>query len=299
MSLLAVGTVAYDDIETPYAKQSHVFGGSAMYFSVAASFFSQVSLVGVVGEDVRRADLEFLRSRGIDTSGVEIQPGKTFRWGGRYETDWNTRTTLFTELNVLEHFDPKLTPAQRKSRFVFLANAKPRVQHAALDQIEQAAFVMADTMNLWIDIDKPDLLKLLRRIDAVVLNEEEARMLTGEKNLLKAAGAVLGLGPRYVILKKGEHGAFLLGADVHFSIPAYPVDEVYDPTGAGDCFAGGFMGFLASQGRVTPGALRRAMLMGTCTASYCVEGFGVEALARLGADAISSRYDQLLSIVTV
>ena len=299
MSLLAVGTIAYDDIETPYASRQHVFGGSAMYFSVAASFFGPVSLVGVVGEDVRQADLAFLRARGIDTAGVEIQPGKTFRWGGRYATDWNTRTTLFTELNVLEHFAPKLTTTQRNARFLFLANAKPRVQHAALDQVERPEFVMADTMNLWIDIDRPDLLRLLRRIDAVVLNEEEARQLTGEKNLLKAAAAVLGLGPRFVILKKGEHGAFLIGNDVHFSIPAYPVDEVLDPTGAGDCFAGGFMGYLAAEGRASPATLRKAMLMGTCTASYCVEGFGVEALARLDRDSIPERYDQLLSIVTV
>lgn len=299
MSLLAVGTLAYDDIETPQHSRKDVLGGSAMYFSVAASFFGPVDLVGVVGEDFRAQDLAFLKARGVNTAGVEIVPGKTFRWGGRYAADWNSRTTLFTELNVLEHFDPKLQANQRAAQFLFLANAKPRVQLKALDQVDKPRFVMADTMNLWIDIDKPDLLRLLRRVDAVVLNEEEARMLTGEKNLLKAAGAVLGMGPRYVVLKKGEHGAFLLGADVHFSIPAYPVDEVLDPTGAGDCFAGGFMGYLASQGQADPRSLRRAMLMGTATASFCVEGFGVESLARLDRHAIPARCDQLLSIVTV
>jgi cytidine kinase len=299
MSLLAVGTLAYDDIETPQHSRKDVLGGSAMYFSVAASFFGPVELVGVVGEDFRAQDLAFLKARGVNTQGVEIVPGKTFRWGGRYASDWNSRTTLFTELNVLEHFDPKLQASQRAAQFLFLANAKPRVQLKALDQVDKPRFVMADTMNLWIDIDKPDLLRLLRRVDAVVLNEEEARMLTGEKNLLKAAGAVLGMGPRYVVLKKGEHGAFLLGSDVHFSIPAYPVDEVLDPTGAGDCFAGGFMGYVASQGQADPRTLRRAMLMGTATASFCVEGFGVESLARLDRDAIPARCDQLLSIVTV
>ena len=299
MSLLVIGTLAYDTIETVHERRAEVLGGSATYFATAASSFGGVDLVGVVGEDFQPEHLAFLSRRAIDTSGVESARGKTFRWSGRYEADWNTRKTLATHLNVLEHFDPKLAPRHRSAQFLFLANAEPRVQHKALDQVERPRFVMADTMNLWIEATRDDLLHLLRRVDAVVLNEEEARMLTGERNLLRAAGAVLGLGPRFVVLKKGEHGAFLLSKDVHFSIPAYPVEDVVDPTGAGDSFAGGFMGYLASQSRCDPAAMRKAMVFGTVTASFCVEGFSVEALASRTRTDVDARYDELLAIVTV
>jgi sugar/nucleoside kinase (ribokinase family) len=299
MSLLVIGTLAYDTIETVSERRAEVLGGSATYFATAASHFAPVSLVGVVGDDFRAADVDLLRSRGVDLAGLEVAKGRTFRWTGRYEADWNTRHTLETQLNVFEHFDPKVPAAGRKAQWLFLANGAPRIQARALDQVERPRFVVADTMNLWIEIARDELAHLLRRIDAVVLNDEEARMLTGERNLLRAAGAVLGLGPRYVILKKGEHGAFLLGRDAHFSLPAYPVENVVDPTGAGDSFAGGFMGYLAEQGACDPATLRRAMLYGTVAASFCVEGFGVEGLQGRSRTDLDKRFDDLLTIVTV
>jgi sugar/nucleoside kinase (ribokinase family) len=298
MSLLVIGTLAYDTIETVHEKRVDVLGGSAMFFSVAAGAFLPVQLVAVVGRDFVPGDLSMLQRHGVDTSGVEHADGRTFRWTGRYSSDWNSRQTIETQLNVFEHFDPKIPPGMRKSKFLFLANAAPAVQAKALDQVDHPAFTVVDTMNLWIEMTRPELLALLRRVDAVVLNDEEARMLTGERNLMKAAGAVLGLGPRYVILKKGEHGAFLMGSDVHFSLPAYPVQRVVDPTGAGDTFAGGFMGYVASQGNIAPKTLRKAMLYGTVAASYCVEDFGVGALQGKSLREFDARYDELLGIVT-
>ena len=299
MSLTVIGTLAYDAIETAYDRRDEVLGGSATYFAVAASHYCQPRLVGVVGQDFKNEDIEALQASGVCTRGVEVAEGETFRWGGRYESDWNTRHTLFTHLNVLEHFDPKVPEEYRSSKYVFLANAAPAVQAKALDQVEHPEFVMADTMNLWIDIARDDLAALLQRVDAIVLNDEEARMLTGENNLIKAAGQVLGMGPRYVVLKKGEHGAFIMGSDLHFSLPAYPVEDVVDPTGAGDSFAGGFMGHLTSVGSHDPATLRRAMLHGTVTASFCVQDFGIGPLAGRSKDELESRYDDLLGIVTV
>jgi len=299
MSLLVIGTLAYDSIETVHESRRDVLGGSATYFASAARYFHPVSLVGVVGDDFKREHIDMLKNRGIDLAGLEVAAGKTFRWSGRYAADWNTRTTLDTQLNVFERFDPKIPVAQRNSRYLFLANAAPGIQAKALDQVSHPAFTMLDTMNLWIDIAKDELLHVLRRVDAVVLNDEEVRMLTGERNLLRAAGAVLGLGPRYVILKKGEHGAFLLSSNAHFSLPAYPVEEVVDPTGAGDSFAGGFMGYVAEQNSFDPKVMRRAMLYGTVTASFCVEGFGVEALDGRSREEIDRRFDELMTIVSV
>jgi sugar/nucleoside kinase (ribokinase family) len=299
MSLLAIGTLAYDTIETVHERRENVLGGSATHFVVAATVFGPARLVSIVGKDFQEEHLQALKDRGVDTSGVEIVDGKTFRWSGRYEPDWNTRHTLETELNCLTQFDPQVSDEHRSSGFLFLANATPSVQAQGVDQVDKPMFTMLDTMNLWIDTALDDLKAVLRRVDAVVLNDEEARMLTGESNLMKAAGQVLGMGPRYVILKKGEHGAFLLGEDVHFSLPAYPVTEVIDPTGAGDSFAGGFMGYLAECGNANPETLRRAMVYGTVTASFCVEGFGIGALAEKGRTAVDERFDQLMSIVTV
>lgn len=299
MSLLVLGTLAYDTIETVHQRREGVLGGSATYCALAAASFARPRLVGVVGRDFRDAERRLLEEAGVDTRGLEVTDGETFRWEGRYEPDWNTRTTLATQLNVLEGFDPKVPEEYTDSRFVFLANASPSVQARALDQVTRPEFVMVDTMNLWIESTRDELLTLLRRVDAIVLNDEEARMLTGESNLIRAAGAVLGLGPRYVVLKKGEHGAFLLGDDVHFSLPAYPVRDVVDPTGAGDAFAGGFMGYLTETGSVEPPHLRRAMLHGTVTASFCVESFSVDGLVGRTREELERRYDQLLSIVTV
>jgi sugar/nucleoside kinase (ribokinase family) len=300
MSLLVVGTLAYDSIETPFARKDNVLGGSAVYFSVAAANFGPVRLVGVVGGDFAASDLALMSGRGVDVDGVErVAGGKSFRWAGRYEADWNTRTTLETQLNVFEHFDPKVPAKFRESSFVFLANAEPKVQLRALEQCVRPKFVVADTMNLWIEIRRDELLDVLRRVDGLVLNDEEARMLTGERNLIRAALKVRELGPRYVILKKGEHGAFLVGDDVRYALPAYPVDAVVDPTGAGDCFAGGFMGYLAAADCVEGPTLRRAMLYGTVTASYCVQGFGVEALAERRRAQVESRFNELLQFVTL
>jgi sugar/nucleoside kinase (ribokinase family) len=299
MSLLVIGTLAYDTVETAKDRRDGVLGGSATYFAVAAAPLSRPRLVGVVGEDFRAQDLAMLEARGVDIIGVERGEGPSFRWGGRYEADWNTRHTLFTELGVFEHFEPKVPEAFKSSRFVFLANAHPAIQEAALSQVTHAEFSVADTMNLWIDIARPELEQLMRRIDGLILNDEEARMLTGEDNLIRAAQAVMGMGPKYVVLKKGEHGAFLMGSDAHFSLPAYPVSNVVDPTGAGDSFAGGFMGYLAHVGDAQPASLRRAMLYGTVTASYCVQGFSVEDLGKRGMADYDARYEELLSIVTV
>lgn len=298
MSLLVIGTLAYDTIETTKERRVDVLGGSALYFSVAAAAFRPVQLVAVVGKDFVPGDLAMLTKRGVDTSGVEHAEGRTFRWTGRYEKDWNTRHTIETQLNVFEKFDPKIPAAMRSAKYLFLANASPVVQSKALDQVDHPTFTVLDTMNLWIEIMRPELMSLLRRVDAVVLNDEEARMLTGERNLMKAASMVLGMGPRYVILKKGEHGAFLMGADVHFSLPAYPVNDVIDPTGAGDTFAGGFLGYIARENSIEPKTLRKAMLYGTVAASYCVEGFGVDQLKERTVRDFDVRYDELLGIVT-
>ena len=300
MSLLVVGTLAYDSVETVHEKRDDQLGGSATYCALAAATFTRPRLVSVVGEDFLPEHVALLEREGVETLGLEVvAAGRTFRWGGRYEPDWNTRTTTDTQLNVLATFDPKLPEPFRDSQFVFLANAAPTVQARALDQVDAPRFVMVDTMNLWIEKARPELEKLLRRVDAIVLNDEEARMLTGTRNLILAAQQVLGMGPRYVILKKGEHGAFLMGEDVHFALPAYPVTEVIDPTGAGDSFAGGFMGSLAREGSCEAQALRRGMLYGTVTASFCVERFSVEGLCDVSMDAVERRADLLRSITTV
>ncbi|MBI1381379.1 MAG: sugar kinase [Planctomycetaceae bacterium] len=299
MTVVAVGTLAFDSIETPYDRREDALGGSATYFAYAASFFTPVQLVGVVGKDFGAGHLADLQKRGVDTAGVEVADGKSFRWSGRYEADWNTRHTLDTQLNVFEHFDPKVPGDYRTSPYVFLANAAPDIQMKALAQCTGARFTMADTMNLWIDIARDGLLELLRKVDGVVLNDEEARLLTGERHLLRAARKVLELGPRFVVLKKGEHGAFLIGRDVHFALPAYPVDEVIDPTGAGDSFAGGFLGYLASVRNTDPRTLRRAMLYGTVTASYCVEGFSVERIGAIDRSKVESRFNELFSLVSL
>jgi len=298
MSLTVIGTLAYDTIETAHDRREEILGGSAVYFSLASSLFTPTSLVGVVGEDFRGEHTEALKAAGIDISGLEVAEGRTFRWSGRYEPDWNTRHTLDTQLNVLEHFDPKVPEVMRSARFVFLANASPEVQARGLDQIDSPEFVMMDTMNLWIDIAREPLVELLSRVDAVVLNDEEARMLTGEDNLWRAAAAVRSLGPSLVVLKKGEHGAFLLADDWRFTVPAYPVTDVVDPTGAGDSFAGGFMGHMAAVGEVSAPVLRQAMLYGTAAASRCVEAFSVEQLEGRPLDEIAARREELLAMIT-
>jgi len=299
MSLLVTGTVAFDSVETPYDKRDDAIGGSAAFFAMSARFFNHVRLVGVVGKDFPEKQLADFRHVGIDTEGVEIADGKSFRWAGRYEADWNTRHTLDTQLNVLETFDPKVPEQYRDSKYVFLANTAPAIQMKALEQVTAREFVVADTMNLWIDIAKDDLHALLKRIDGLVLNDEEARMLTGETHLLTAAHKVLELGPKFCVLKKGEHGAFLVSDGARFALPAYPVDRVVDPTGAGDSFAGGFMGYLAAVQNTHPATLRRAMLYGTVTASFCVESFSFDSLAKAGRSDIEARFNELHELITL
>ncbi len=299
MSLLVIGTLAYDTVETVHASRERALGGSAVYFAVAAAHSCQPRLVGVVGQDFDPEHLSDLAGRGVDCAGVEIAEGKTFAWGGRYEADWNTRHTTFTDLNVFEHFDPKVPGQFTDSPYVFLANAHPAIQLKGLQQVQGRRFAVADTMNLWIDVARDDLLELLRHVDGLVLNDEEARMLTGESNLHRAAEKVLEFGPRYVMLKKGEHGAFLLGEGLHFSLPAFPVTDVVDPTGAGDSFAGGFMGTLAQAGNTEAATMKQAMIKGTVTASYCVQGFSIEDIGRRQAVDLQARYDELLSMISL
>ena len=299
MSLLVCGTLAFDSIETPYDKRDDMVGGSATYFAHAARYFTPVQLVGVVGTDFPDNVVEAFKARNIDTRGLEVAEGATFRWAGRYEADWNTRTTLDTQLNVFADFDPKVPEDYRRTEFVFLANAEPALQIKALEQVTSPSFVVADTMNLWIDQTREDLDRLLRRVDGLVINDEEAYMLTGKRNLFGAADDILEKGPKFLILKKGEHGAFLFGEGVRFALPAYPVAEVVDPTGAGDSFAGGFMGYVTSVANVEPATLKRAMLYGTATASFCVEGFSVEKLGHQSRARVESRFNELYSLLSV
>jgi len=299
MSLLVVGTVAYDSIETPHGKVVEETGGSATYFSLAASRFTDVGLLASVGEDFPRERLAIFDGRPIDTAGLQvIEGGKTFRWSGRYEGDMNAAETLDTQLNVLATFEPKVPAGAENTPFVFLANGAPQVQLDVLQQVPGRRFVMADTMNLWIDHERDGLLEVLRNVDAVVLNDEEARSLTGERNLIRAGNKALELGPKVVLIKKGEHGAFLFSTYMFYALPAYPVTEVIDPTGAGDSFAGGLMGYLARTGRVTIGNLKRGMLYGPIAASFTVGSFGTGSLAAATREDFDVRCQEFLHFVS-
>lgn len=291
MSLLVVGSVAYDAVETPFGKCEKMLGGSASHFSISASFFSDVRVVAVVGGDFGDAELDIFRRHGIDTSDLErISDGETFRWGGRYEYDLNVAHTLYTHLNVFADFQPKLSAESKNARLVFLGNIQPDLQRGVREQIPQAELVALDTMNLWIDIARDSLLKTISVVDLVIINDAEARQLTGIPNLIKAARAILSWGPKALIVKRGEYGAALFTAENYFAIPAYPLESVFDPTGAGDTFAGGFMGYLASQDTLDEAAMRRAMIFGSVMASFNVEEFGVARTDRLTQDEINERF---------
>ncbi len=297
--LLVVGSVAFDSIETPHGAVDEALGGSATFFSVAASFFTKPRLVGVVGEDFPDEHRQLFTRRGVDTAGlVTEKDGKTFRWKGRYHQDMNTRDTLEVHLNVFGTFNPVLPPAFRDSTHVFLANGSPTVQAKVLDQVTKPQLVLADTMDLWINIQKDDLLKLLPRIDGLLLNDSEAQLLTGEKNLVKAGQAVRKLGPKFVILKKGEHGAMLFSHEGVFVVPAFPTEDVVDPTGAGDSFAGGIMGYLVTDDHPPPGRLRRAMAYGTVVASLAVEGFGLDRFHKTDRQEIDRRLEKYRSMMS-
>ena len=290
MSLLVVGSVAYDNIETPTERRDDVLGGSALHFSYAASFFSPVQLVAVVGDDWDKGNTTLLESRGVDMSGLEVQTGgKTFRWTGRYHENMDDRDTLETQLNVLGDFDPKLPEAAQRAQFVFLANGSTKTQLRVLEQLRGADLVVADTMNLWIEIERDQLLELLKKVDGLLLNDSEARQLTGEINALAAARKVLELGPRFVIIKKGENGAMFVSQYDIYLTPAFPTENLVEPTGAGDAFAGGMMGYIASQGKTDGETIKQAMAYGAIVASYQVEGFGAEKLERITREDIDDR----------
>jgi sugar/nucleoside kinase (ribokinase family) len=296
--LLVVGSIAFDSIETPHGTVEDALGGSASFFSYTASFFTRPRLVGVVGADFPEEHRRLLLGRNIDTAGLVTQPGQTFRWRGRYHQDMNARDTVEVHLNVFGTFNPVLPEAFRDSTHVFLANGSPVLQARVLDQVHAPRLVLADTMDLWISTQHTELLELLPRLDGLLLNDTEARLLTGKDNMVRAGEAVRRLGPKFVILKKGEHGAMLFSEDGIFVVPAYPTGEVIDPTGAGDSFAGGIMGYLDSDDSPPPGRLRRAMAYGTVIASLTVEGFGLDRLTRTDRAEIDERlekYREMLS----
>ncbi|HSH74912.1 MAG TPA: PfkB family carbohydrate kinase [Longimicrobiales bacterium] len=289
MSILCVGSVALDSVETPFGSAERVVGGSAVFFSAAASLFHPVQLVGVVGEDYPLPELDFLAARGADLSGIERRTGESFFWAGRYHFDLNTRDTLETRLGVFADFQPRIPGSFRGARFVFLGNIDPVLQHEVLDQVEAPEIVACDTMNYWISGSREALLELLTRVHILIVNDEEVRQLAGEPNLLKAARWVQERGPDIVVVKKGEHGAILFADDWIFFVPGFPLEEVFDPTGAGDAFAGGFVGHLARVGSLTPSDLRRAMVYGSVMGSYVVEEFSVRRLIDLPRGDIERR----------
>lgn len=299
---LVVGSVAYDGIITPYEAREDVLGGSATYFSIAASRLCRPKIVAVVGQDFLPGDREFLSAHGVDLAGLEEAEGACFRWKGRYHEGFNPRETIYTELNVFEHFHPVLPDAYRSTPTVFLANIHPDLQHEVLDAVDNPRLVVADTMNLWIDITRESLMRLLPRLDVLVINDEEARLISGEWSLPAAIRAVAGMGPKALVVKKGEHGAILAEARDHelFLTPAFPLDVIVDPTGAGDSFAGGFVGHLARLGHApSTHDLRRAMLIGTVVASFTVEGFGVSSLAGASASAMNARLDEFQRMLRI
>jgi sugar/nucleoside kinase (ribokinase family) len=292
MPLLVVGSVALDGIETPQTTRNNVLGGSAVHFSYAASFFSSVKLVGVVGDDWPDEHTQLLQNRGIDTSGLQvIAGGKTFRWRGRYASNMNDRETLEVHLNVFETFDPVLPEAYKRAEYLFLANGSPIVQMKVLDQVTGPKLAVADTMDLWIEIQRDELMKLFKRIDGLVLNDAEARLLTGDENLVRAGHKVREMGPKFVVIKKGEHGAMFFSEHETYVMPAYPTENVVDPTGAGDSFGGGMLGYLAEQGNFEPNTLKEAMAYGVVTASYNVEDFSLDRMRNITRADIDERLE--------
>jgi sugar/nucleoside kinase (ribokinase family) len=296
MSIVVVGSVAYDSLETPGGNAPDVLGGSATYFSVAARFFAPVSIVAVVGSDFKLESRQLLADRSIDLRGLEQRPGKTFRWHGRYHEDMNHRDTLALALGVFENFAPVLLPDQQRCDYLFLANIAPELQERVLSQVQNPKLVAGDTMNHWIENSGAELKRLLPRLDIITLNDEEARMLSGEHNLVKAGRGILKMGPKTVLVKRGEYGVLQFSRDAMFAVPAYPLEEVVDPTGAGDTFAGAFMGYLARNGRVTEAALRTAVVYGSVLASFVVEKYSLDRLLALSWEEIDNRYRAFIEL---
>jgi len=293
MPLLVVGTLGLDSVETPSERRENVLGGSAVYFSYAASYFTSVKLVGVAGDDWPAEYTALLESRQIDMRGVQIVPGgRTFRWRGRYRANMNDRDSLETQLNVIAKFDPVLPEEHRRCPFLFLANGPTELQHKILDQCSGATLRVADTMELWIRTQPERLAELLKRIDGLVMNDSEARLLSGQENLVAAGHSIRQMGPRFVVIKKGEHGAMFFSKHETYVLPAYPTPRVVDPTGAGDSFAGGMMGYLAEQGNFEPGTLKEAMAYGILVASFTVEDFSLDRLKRIERDDLQHRMEE-------
>ncbi|MEO8562611.1 MAG: PfkB family carbohydrate kinase [bacterium] len=297
MSVLVVGSVALDSVETPFGKADNVIGGSGTFFSASASHLAPVQLVGVVGDDYPMDQLEPLRARGVDMAGLEQATGESFRWRGRYRHDLNSAETLETRLGVFSHFSPKIPAQFRTAPFVFLANIDPRLQLDVLKQVDRPKLVACDTMNFWIESRRPDIIELIKHVDLITLNDSEARQLTDCANLVKAARWIMQRGPSMVIIKKGEHGAFLFKEGSIFFAPAYPLEDVFDPTGAGDSFAGGFMGYLARTGDLSDASLRRAVVYGSAMGSFAVEKFSVQRLLEITPADIAARVAEFRRLV--
>lgn len=297
MSVLVVGSVALDSVETPFGKADDVLGGSATFFSAAASLLTPVQLVGVVGSDYPFERLDPLVARGVDIAGLERADGSSFRWRGRYRHDLNSAETLETHLGVFSRFSPKIPEQFRSAPYVFLANIDPRLQLDVLNQVDRPRLVACDTMNFWIQSRRPDLLELLAHVDLVTLNDGEARQLTEKVNLVQAARWMMDRGPKHVIIKKGEHGALMFSRDSVFFAPAYPLESVFDPTGAGDAFAGGFIGYLARTGDFSEANMRRAVIYGSALGSFAVEKFSIDRLMEVGRKEIDARVRQLRELV--
>ncbi|TCC87913.1 sugar kinase [Pedobacter frigiditerrae] len=299
MSLIIIGTVAFDAIETPFGKTDKIVGGAATYASLAASYFyNKTKIVAVVGDDFKKEDIALLENHGVDTEGLQIKEGeKSFFWSGKYHNDMNSRDTLVTELNVLEHFDPIIPESYQDCEYLMLGNLTPQIQRTVIERLnKRPKLIVLDTMNFWMDIMMDDLLETIKLVDVLTINDSEARQLSGEYSLVKAANKILTMGPKYLIIKKGEHGALLFHEDKIFSAPALPLADVFDPTGAGDTFAGGFIGYLAQVGTVNFNNMKNALIYGSALASFCVEKFGTERLLELDKTTIAARLQQFVSL---
>jgi sugar/nucleoside kinase (ribokinase family) len=300
MSLLAVGTVAFDDIETPFGRAEKVVGGAATYITLAASYFTDhLKIVSVIGDDFPQQELDFMASRGIDLDGLQVKEGeKSFFWAGKYHDNLNDRDTLDTQLNVLADFKPVLPDNYKDAEYLMLGNLTPSVQSEVIDQLNnRPKFIALDTMNFWMDTAMESLLQVLKKIDGLIINDEEARQLSGEHSLVKAAEVIHGMGPKHLVIKKGEHGALLFEGGKVFFAPALPLAEVFDPTGAGDTFAGGFMGYIARTGDLSFENMKRAVIYGSAMASFCVEKFGIERMKELNNKAINKRIARFVDLV--
>ena len=296
MSIAVVGSAALDTVETPAGKVEDALGGSAIYFSTAASFFANVHIVAVVGDDFDLKEISYLKRKGVDVSGLEVKKGKTFRWGGKYDFDLNDRETLFTHLNVFEDFAPDVPDAMRDAPYLFLANIQPELQLQVLEQMRAPKLVIMDTMNFWIEKTPEKLRDVLGKIDVLIINDAEARQLSEKNNLLHAAREILRTGPSVLVIKKGEHGAMLVTEKDLFWAPAFPLYDIQDPTGAGDSFAGGFVGYIAEKNSYELPVLKKAAIYGSIMGSFCVEGFSVEQLKKLTREEIDSRYQEFIQL---